>query len=541
MRRYHIPNYVRRFGVYPGRSRIQEPRNALRLRWIVLPVVAAALVLAGWSVSAAQQEQAGSPASDREALERHLQRGVESLERGDLAAALRELQAAVSIDALDGRAQFHLGRAFLEAGRPGQAIDHLNVALSDADDAEAVQFVLAQAWLALDEIDRADAALQVVERSSADHPTVLYYRAMIEYRRGDTGAAIGYLDEAAEAEPAWVEPRIRAGEIALNAGETESAVKRFEDAVARDPEIVDSWVFLGDALAGNDATAAADAYRKAVELAPLRGDLRFLLARHLEDSKDHERAMAVYNDLLAREPDFAQARYHRARLIIRNGDLRRALSEVERAFGDLIRAIGDLESPPHGALSDLAQMRYIRADLLSKLGREGEAIEEARQVVAVASTFPEAHYLLGNLLIRQGFRQEGQQVLERFRQLSDAREQRQLGDDYLYRVRDAQRAERAYRAALQAWPEDHGSWLGLAVALRRNGNPEGALQALDMASGGAIDEEAWHRERFLALWAAGRRAEADEVWELSRRRGLNLGPEVWSRVRGRDESRPDAR
>lgn len=484
--------------------------------------------------------QAPTGAPDPEAageLETRLREGLQSLVDGELDAALAAFEAAVELAPDDPRGHLHLGRSLLEAEQAAAAVERLERAAELGADADVVQFLLTRAWLSLDDVARADASLAAVEATAADHPLVSLHRGLVEYRRGHVGAALEHLDRAARAEPDWVEPRVEAARIALENGDPEAAADLLRDAVSRGPGIADLHALLGDALSAIDPDAATGSYRRAVELAPGRADLLFALARHLEEGERYAEARAVYSELLDLHPDLAQARFRRARILIRDGDRETALAEVERAFGDLMRAVQGLEPPPRNALSELVQMRYVRTQLLSDLGRDEEAVEEALQVVAVAETFPEGFYLLGTLLGRLGRPDEARPHLERFRMLSDAREQRQLGDHYLDVVGDPDRAAAAYRAALEAWPDDDEARLGLAAALRRSGDPEKALRHLRDVDPGSVGRLAWRRQRILALWQAGRRVDARLEWERAREAGLGpeLGVEVWRIMRGVEE------
>ncbi len=139
----------------------------------------------------------------------------------------------------------------------------------------------------------------------------------------------------------------------------------------------------------------------------------------------------------------------------------------------------------------------------------------------------QGHFDLGTVLRRRGD-PEGVEHLRVFKRLSDGREHRELGDEYLRLAGDALAAEREYRAALQIDPEDLGAHVGLARALLASGDSAAALDQLESVRSESADGLDWQRTWVLALHASGRAEEARAAWESARRRRMTLGPAVWA-------------
>jgi Flp pilus assembly protein TadD len=248
------------------------------------------------------------------------------------------------------------------------------------------------------------------------------------------------------------------------------------------------------------------------------------VALQLINLDEHDEALAAVDAVLIEDPHHGAIRHQRARLLSMGGEHETALREVDDAIADL-RTTAAEQTRGAAGVPVLAQATLLRADLLMKLGREAEAVEEVRAVVADEPDYPEALFLLGNALVRRGDR-SGTELLQRFRRLSDGREHRQLGDQFLRRNNDPERARAEYEAALQALPDDAGSLLGLGAVQRQTDQVEQAVATLRRARSAGADGVEWHREWVLALHSAGRPEEARQAWREAVRNGLVLGSEV---------------
>lgn len=501
-------------------------------------------VLTGLGVGAAigsslpgPPSQAASGASPAQEASRHLRSGLRLLESGRLQEAVEELRRAVDLRPGDPVAHYQLGRALFTLGRAEEAADHLETALQRAGDPGPVQFLLGQVRLETGELEAAADALQAAAASRPGYPPVNFYRAELCYRLGRVEEARRRLADLARVQPDWVVPRVRAGNLALEQEESPEAVEWFRSALEISPGASEVWLRLGSALVEDDeAEEALAAYRKAAELAPGSRTARIAVVGQLVNLDRHDEAMIAVDALLDRWPDHGVARHQRARLFSREGKHGRALAEVERALDGMPEAAADTAIRAAGSdarvagdigTGDRDRVVLLRAELLAKVGREDEAVQLAAQLLERHPDLPGALFLLGNQLLRRGDR-SGVGLLERFQTLSDAREHRQLGDQFRLREGDLERARLEYRAALEAVPDDVGALLGLAVVERRTGAAEAALETLDRAREAGASSAEFHRERVLALHAAGRVAEARRAWQQARRRGLSLGPQVWS-------------
>lgn len=180
-------------------------------------------------------------------------RGRHALLDGRPEQAVVEFRAAQAADPLDRQALHGLGQALLRTGAREEALAVLArhrelVPLLDERDAALAALLLdpahASNHAALGDVERAlarlDEAAACYERALAlaapaeTAPIALRHARLLAEDRGDRAAAIGLL-LAADARVPDVRLLVRAGDLALEAGDAESAATHFRAALARRP------------------------------------------------------------------------------------------------------------------------------------------------------------------------------------------------------------------------------------------------------------------------------------------------------------------
>lgn len=496
------------------------------LAGILMLAVSMVAVVAGSTVAAVVSSTvaAGQTAVDR------LRRGLQMLEAGQETAAVQELRAAVALDGSSAEARYHLARALLAVGNAVEAEEHALAALERGAEEGPVRFLLAQVYLELTRWEEADAALREAASSRPGYAPISFYRGELCYRLGRVDGARALFEEAAETAPRWEAPRARLGVIALDEGEAETAIDRFREAIERSPNNPILWMRLATAYAAlNDTAESLEAYRSATETGP-----RFIAAwrayaTQLQNLGENNKLPDVIEHMLDLQPGIPVALYLRATLEATAGDHEAALADVEAAlegFGAQRERVGAATEPEGRQGYDTAAAG-LRAELLGNLGRTEEAEAVARHLIELDPDFPQAYFILGNILVRR--RDEGgREPLTRFKTLTDAREHRDLGLYYLDMVDDPDRAEVEFDAALELEPYDGISLLGKARIARRRGELEQALGHLERAREHGAERDELYRAEILVLDALGRGQDALEVWRKADTAvGARLGTSVW--------------
>lgn len=171
--------------------------------------------------------------------------------------------------------------------------------------------------------------------------------------------------------------------------------------------------------------------------------------KHLKAGRP-ERALACFNEMLARDADNQAALAARAGALIQ---LHR-FDEAANAFADLIRVV-----------PDDADVRYNYAVVLYRLFRFREAASELREAVALNPDHAAAQYNLASLAQRDGRLTEARDAWEAFTRLQPnvAGAWFNLGIIYLD-FDEPLRAAHAFHAAVTVEPLDADAHLNLGIA-----------------------------------------------------------------------------
>ena len=234
-----------------------------------------------------------------------------------------------------------------------------------------------------------------------------------------------------------------------------------------------------------------------------------------------EPAEALFRQVLARRPDFADARNNLGVLLLRRDDVAAALEELRaavalgprraNAYVNLALALSRQGNPEEaraalGRARELApESAEVYAAEASASAGEGDlegAARAYRAALGIEPGSPELHNNLGVALLRQ---QKLQEALEEFRQAGRAGG----GADSLFnegvcleRLGHAGEAREAYRRAIAARPDYAQAYNNLGNLLAESGDRLGAIAAY---------------EGFLRSWrgdTAARRAVEEEVQKL---------------------------
>ncbi len=471
----------------------------------------------------------GWPVQDREAL---LQRAQEAVQAGEYATAIEIYEAALVVAPGDMMARFGRGQANFLAGNIQTALPDLEAARDASGGSGAVQYILGQAYLELERFSEADMALAAAARERPGFGPLMMLRADICYRLGRMERAESRLREVARVAPEWDLPLARLAELSLARDDVEAAAQWLERSLEVRPMNVDTALLLASTRArlGRPDEALAT-LQEAVRTTPGSLFARLALAERY-DRLDRSRALlAEVDEILQRWPDNPVAHMHRARRQYLAGELGAALASADRALlgisGPAPDSDGTADQQGRGDL--LPRVLQTRAELLSRLERQAEAVGVAIELVERFPRYPDGHFVLGNLLLASGD-SAGRDHLRKFKQLSDARLHRTAGDTYLAGG-DLERAGSEYEGALEANADDVGALLGLATVRRRSAAPDQALELLERARLLNPPPVSWYRERILALDGARRRQQALQEWETAAAvLGAGFAPEVWSVV-----------
>jgi tetratricopeptide (TPR) repeat protein len=144
--------------------------------------------------------------------------------------------------------------------------------------------------------------------------------------------ALAAYDEAAAAAPASADGPREGGMRCARWGEVDAARPRLEEAVRRGARDVETWHTLGLVrLHLGDYDGAEEAYRAGAAADPKAPECWLGLATVAVARDDGARALAAYDEVLARRPRFAPAELGRAWALARLGRRDEAARAIDRA------------------------------------------------------------------------------------------------------------------------------------------------------------------------------------------------------------------
>lgn len=355
-----------------------------------------------------------------------------------------------------------------------------------------------------------EAASAHSENADLQHSLGIRYAAL-----GRVDEALEALGRAAELEPTKAVYALDYGEALYRAGRVSEALPVLEKAAPL-PEAHLLLASVHEKL--GDPKRTIEELARYVETRPEDLGARLLLGGKLEEAKRGDEALALY-----RSGTDGKSLARAAELLSRSAATHlEAESAARRA----------LEADP-----SLLDARIVLARVLSRTGREAEALEELERASASHPEAPQVFYQLAQAYQRAGRASEAQETARRFQTLEagekNAREREarvavayKRAADTLQKG-DMREAERAFLQVLEIDPENTQSRSMLAkVAFSRN-DPASAKRWVQEAI--ALESGVAEYHYLLGLFEA--RAGRATVAEPSVRRSLELQaafPEAWS-------------
>ena len=487
-----------------------------------------------------------------EEFDQAMKAGAVALQNGDNAGAIAAFAKAVQLSPDHPLALTQLGRAKLELGDFEEALDLLLLATTLAPDNFVTTFNLGT--------------------------------GLLRVRRYQE--ALGALDAAAQADPA--DPMVRYGQALALAelGSHADAITRLEEAVTLAPELANAWMLLGRLLIEHrgdleSVLRATAAYESALELRPRSGEACLALGRAYRRLTFHEKTLALVDECQAagsRDPNLELLRGRALRQMGMPSEARSAfeaaairgsveahfeLGVQARAQGDLDVAVKEFEAVvrmrPRRALAyvrlaevHIDRLAYASAEellrrvlrmqaccvaqahnllgfALYKTGDLDGAVAHGREAIKLNAELKQAHYNLALALRDSGKREQSHQVIQRFQELTDAEDQRELQENramqlgllnaqglYYFRRDDPTQALKLFETAVEFAPDDALIHLNIGLSKAALGQHQGAIVALERSL--ALQPE--RAETYTILAAAyrvvGQAEDAQRIDELRR-------------------------
>lgn len=294
--------------------------------------------------------------------------------------------------------------------------------------------------IALGELEAALEAAEVALAIRPDDPPTLIRLAELHVAAGDVDAAEAAYEAAITAYPESATARVGLGYIALERDDPAKALRIFQEVAASQPEGSEANHHVGLAYrALGDADRAAEAWRLNQDvlipmydpllerLRPLEEDVTLPLDRAVAAAAegDHERAVTLYEEILAANERDEEAHFRLAGSLLATGDVEDGERHLRRAIAlnpehgpahyalamFLNRAGRPAESATHleratDLMPDNLPWRLQRAQMRAGAGDTAGAISELEQIVTLDPGMVEARRMLSAVLVGTGRTEE---------------------------------------------------------------------------------------------------------------------------------------
>lgn len=302
----------------------------------------------------------------------HLKRGEAYLKDLKYQEATLEFRNALQIDEASGPAHWGLARAYEGLQRFPEMITELQKTLEHDKTHLEARIKLGNYYLAaskgrpelVDEAERL--AKEVLERDTNHIEGHILYGSIL-FARNDREKAFAELNRAIELNPQRVESYLSLARFHIVTNERDKAEEIYKKAISMDAKSPLAHSEYGKFLVQSNRLPEAEAeLLKAVEVGPTDRNARFVLAsfylvnKQLDKAEAEFKALAgldaekpesqvvladfystvnrmddavrIYNEVLAKSPDYLQGRYRLAEILMARGDMQGANAQIEEAL-----------------------------------------------------------------------------------------------------------------------------------------------------------------------------------------------------------------
>lgn len=247
-------------------------------------------------------------------------------------------------------------------------------------------------WYSMGQEEKAESLFIALE-GEVDPYLPLYYRGRIAADRNEYEEAKGFFRKAIAVTDSFPDAWLHLSEALLDQDSLAAAIATSKQAIKATGQERAFWYFMGIAYSRSEIYDSAVYWLDQLwQTDTLDSRVQFSLAASLERSGQFDRAVTMFKDMIAREPDNGIALNYLGYMYADSGiHLEESLELIGRAL--------EFE-PDNGAYLDSYGWALFR------LGRLNEAESEIRKALASLQSDPTIHDHLGDILAAQGRRDE---------------------------------------------------------------------------------------------------------------------------------------
>lgn len=354
---------------------------------------------------------------------------------GKMELALEQFTRAAELDPNNYETNHNLGEIYVRQGMVAKAVPYLEKAQRINASAYDNGYDLALAYMVTGQIGDARAAVQQLLKlkETAELHNLL---AQIEEKDGKFVTAANEFQAAVRLEPSESNLFDWGGELLLHRT-LDPAVQVFEQATQRFSKSPRLMVGLGMAYyARGNYDDAVKAFLKGADLDPTDARCYKFLSRAYDSSPSQaDDVIEHFRRYAALQPNNGQAQYYYAMSLWKGKRAQDPNLDLKQIESLLARA---LVADPK-----LAEAHLQLGNLNSDQGKFAEAIPEYRRALELNGDLADAHYRLGQALVRTGQKEKAQEqftVYQKLREehLADLEKQRADIRQFVYNEKDPQ-------------------------------------------------------------------------------------------------------
>lgn len=337
--------------------------------------------------------------------------------RGEADLAQRYFARAASLDPVDPNKRTLLAATKLKAGNTDVALGELQD-IAAADTGVVADMTLINAHMRRRDVDKALAAIAVLEKKRANDPLPFQLRGRALLMRDDRAAARGAFERALVIDPDYFAATAELAKLDMAERKPQDAQKRLEALIERNPANGSALLALADVRAANGAKAdeVTDILRKAIEAAPTDKAPRVRLVDHHLRRNDAKAAVAAAQAAVAAQPNVPELIDALGRAQTAGGEYNQAMSSFNQLTGLLpqsalpqvrIATVHMAKQDQPAAIAALRKALQIQpelwsaqrglADLLLQSNQSSQAMALAKSVQQKQPKDPAGYLLEGDV------------------------------------------------------------------------------------------------------------------------------------------------
>ncbi|MGS0754226.1 XrtA/PEP-CTERM system TPR-repeat protein PrsT [Roseateles sp. GG27B] len=296
--------------------------------------------------------------------------GEAFLQNGETKKAEGYFAQAAKLNPLDTRSRTQLALGKAATAKPDDVLAELK-SISDSDPSTVADIAIIRAHLQRLELDKALAAIDVLERKQPKLPVAANLRGLVQLAKKDKAAARLSFERALTLEPSFYPATALLASLDMADKNPAAAQKRFEALLVVAPDNVNAQLALAElrGLAGASKEEIAALIEKAILTKPNAAVARVALVEHYLKNQDLKAAQSAAQKGIAALPEAPELLEMQGRVRLLAGEY----NQASESFNALARAIP--RSPmPH---LRLAEVHVALKNLPAALASLNRALELA--------------------------------------------------------------------------------------------------------------------------------------------------------------------